>query len=46
MTQSPLEQYQFANFDDHTYEQLLEETIKNYKNKNKQLVKGMRCGFK
>ena len=44
--QSPLEQYQFADFEDKAYDQLLEDTMKNYKAKNKQVAKGIRCGFK
>ena len=43
--QSPLENYQFADFEDKTYEQLLEDTRKNYKSKNKQVAKAIRCGF-
>lgn len=44
--QSPLEHFSFADFQDETYEQLLEETLKNTKLKNKQVVKAIRCGFK
>ena len=44
--QSPLENYQFADFQDKAYDQLLEDTRKNYKSKNKQVAKGIRCGFK
>lgn len=46
MGQSPLENYPFADFEDETYEQLQEETVRSYQARSRQLVRGIRCGFK